>query len=59
MHKRVVNIAAIAALSALIFVALDLTAGKTGDDLAMAFDHHPAKAPYLCVAKAKPVRPVA
>lgn len=59
MNKRVVHFAAFVALSGLIFVALDLTAGKTGDDLAMAFDHHPAKAPYLCVAKAKPVRPLA
>lgn len=56
---RVLKIATFLGLSVSIFLALDLTAGKTGDDLAMAFDHHPAKAPYLCVAKAKPVRPVA
>ena len=59
MNMRALQIASFVSLSALIFLALDLTArAGSGNELALHFDHHPASAPYLCVVKGKPVKRV-
>ncbi|WP_213877584.1 hypothetical protein [Pseudomonas sp. dw_358] len=59
MNKRALQIASFLSLSALIFLALDLTAGAgQRDELAMHFSHQPTAAPYLCVAKVKVKRVV-
>lgn len=62
MNTRALSIASFVMLSALIFFALDFTAragSPGGDGLAVHFDNHPAAAPYMCVAKLKPVKRVA
>lgn len=56
MNLRALQLASFLSLSALIFFALDFTAGS--DELALYFNHHPANAPYLCVAKPKVIKPV-
>lgn len=58
MNLRAVKIASFVGLSALIFIGLKLTAGSHNDYMAMAFDHHPLKTPYLCVAKPRTVKPL-
>lgn len=54
MNKRALQIASFVSLSAVIFLALELTAGAgQRDELALHFSHQPAQGPYLCVAKVK------